>query len=427
MITINNKLYINKKFTAMDADLNMMREIVVTHALSHAYAICDSHIDNIEFDDVLYISDVHIPNNTLLLESTDFRETGVTMSRSNFPKRVSTMHYAIFNDITDNPALEGLRENVNLLIVGFVNTIPEHIFNNIMEVFGSQPSVIIFGDPLVDSPENNNYFMKYMTNTSIGVSLDYDNYRLSDKKKINNTLLKLRKDISNLGDITNSNYVSLRMANDIVVNDVVDELLQKGASVVLPKVHYAKVNSLVYSYITSRNRLDFEPGDTFLVRYPWLAMANDTVYIIPPMTVVKIMMIHNQIFINSHRCFVCDIVIENDNGNPLLIKSAIIDFTDYIMNYDPTMFPENMEDFEDILKYNLFDTQIHDAHVLKVLFCKTLTPDMAKYYDSDVTTAYIETIDRDVMYPSDFNWYKIFARTKENINIIVADEFDIDG
>lgn len=421
MININNKIFLNRRRAAMEVDFNMIPEAIVSHILSHSYGIGDTHIDDIEFDDVLFISDRHINGNNLLLESNDFREAGVTMQRSNFPKRVRTCHATIFDEITDETA--DMFQDVNLVIIGFVNIIPEHICNNILNFIGNKISVVLFGDSLIDSPEHNNYFMKHLTNASLSIKIDYDNYRLSDKKKINNTLFKLRKDVQNLSDITNSNHVSVTSSNVINIADVTNQLLSNNATVILPKRHYAHVNGLVYQNITSRTKLDFQPGDVFLTKFPWLVEEDGKKYIIPPLVTVRIMLVKNQLFINNHRCFVCDVVVEKDSAAVLIAHNVVIDFTDYILNFDSELFPDNLEDYEDIMKFNQFESHLHDSKILKVMFSKCVSSDMPKYFDSDNTVSYIETIERDSFYHTDFNWYKMFARTKENINIIVTDEF----
>lgn len=423
MLNINNKIYLNSRFTAADVDLNVMLETVVTHILTHSYSIADTHIEDIEFDDVLFISDRHIDGRTLLLESSDFKETGVTMQRSNFPKRIRCCNAVEFNEITED--LDIYKDGVNLVIVGFLNVIPEHIVDNILDFYGSFSNIVVFGDPIVDAPEHNNYFMKYLTNASISVKLDYDNFRLSDKKKINNTLFKLRKDVSDVSEITNSNYVSVNHRSEVDLSECCNSLLN-GETVVVPKRHYAHVNSLILQHLTSNVKLDFQPGDILLSKYIWLVSQDGNKYVIPPLTNIRIVNIHNQVFIQDHRCFICDVSIEKEGSVPLIINKAVIDFTDYLLNFEPTYFPDNLEDFEDIMKYNQFDTNIHDATVLKVIFCKCFTTDMTKYYNSSVTNAFVELIERDILYSTDFNYYKLFARTTDRINLVISDELIIE-
>lgn len=420
MLNINNKMYLNRRFTAVDADFNIMLETIVTHILTQQYELNTTHVKDIEFDDVLFISDRYVNGRCLLLESNDFKESGVTIERNNFPKRVNSCHAYEFNTIDEE--LRELSSNINLVIIGFVNTIPEHIMTNIFEIFANS-NIVVFGDPLVDAPEHNNYFMKYLTNASVAVKLEYDSYRISDKKKINNTLFKLKKDNNDINDITISNNVSVN-TNSYVDTSLIEEyLFQPSSSVVLPKRLYATVNSIVYQNLTSNVKLDFQAGDVFLSKLPWCFTQNNMKYVIPPLTKIRIMCIYNQVFIDNHRCFVCDVSVEKDNMNALLVNKAIIDFTDYLLNFDPKYFPDNNEDYEEIIKFDQFNSKIHDGTILKVLFSRCFTTDMVKYYDTERTLAFIETIERNPTFSSDFNWYKIFARTTESIDIIASDEF----
>ena len=428
MLNINNKIYLNKRFSVYQVELNSMNEIALAHILAHAYSIVDTHIDDIEFDDVLFITDT-TPTD-LLLESSDFKEAGVTMQRSNFPKRIRTTSAYNFNNITDEH--QAYKAGVNLVVVGFINTIPEHIFSNIMELFGRGVNYAVFGDSIVDAPESNSYFMRYLTNSSVSVRLDYDNCRISDKKKINNTLSKLRKDLNNLSEITSSNYVSLTSLNTIDIPTIANYLEDKTLeheylvnTVVVPKRFYGKVNSLYYRFMTSKSSLDLTIGDSFYVKHHWTVEQNKNKYVIPPLTKITILQIGRQAFIQGHRCYLCDLAIEDPSGEgkPLIVNSAAIDFTDYISNFSRDDHPENWDDFEDLLKNVDYYQRIHDSDILKIIFAPILNSDMTKYYRPvGKTLAYIEMIERSY-YSSDTNWYKLFAHTIDKIDIIFSDEF----
>ena len=425
MLNVNNKMYLNKRFVVADVEFNTMFEIALAHILAHAYAIADTHIEDIEFDDVLFISDRSLDRCTLL-ESNDFKEAGVTMQRSNFPKRVKTVSAYEFNELTDD--LAGYKEGVNLVIIGFINTIPEHIFNNIIQFFGRGVNFVIFGDPIIDAPEHNSYFTRYLTNASVSVRLEYDDYRISGVKKINNTLFKLRRDVTSLTEITASNHVSMNSRTTFSLENMRHYMFdhEDGElnTIVVPKRWYSIVSSSLYEYVRSRSSLDFQVGDEFYVKYTWIFEQDDHKYIIPPMTKITILQIFNQLFVQKHRCFVCDILVKTEDQD-VIVRNAVIDFTDYMFNFDSSKHPENIEDFEDILNnINVFNQHIYDATVLKVVFAPVLTSDMCKYcYPTTATFAWIETIERDAYYSSDFNWYKIFCNTTRNIDIVVSDEF----
>lgn len=422
MLNINNKMYLNKRFTAVDVEFNTMPEIVLAHILAHAYSIADTHIEDIEFDDVLYIADTHIQNGTLLLESNDFREAGVTIQRSNFPKRVRCCHAFEFNELNED--ILPYREGVNLVVIGYINTIPEHIFTNIQNFFGSSVNYVVFGDPIIDAPEHNSYFMRYLTNSSVSIRLDYDSYRKSDKKKINNTLFKLRRDVTDTSDITASNHVSITSSSSISIPDIANFLNSRENLVVVPKRLYPKIQSMLYQYITSRSLLDLQPGDVYLLKNTWTCKQGNIRYVVPPLTTVRIMKIYNQVFIQNHRCFVCDVSLEDPNGQFVLMNNVVIDFTDYLFDFDARQHPENLEDYDDIVRnINQFNTTIHDSSVMKIMFSGCITSDMIKYYPSKATRAYIETIGRDAYYTTDFNWYKIFCNTTELMDIVFTQEF----
>lgn len=422
MLNVNNKMYLNKRFAVIDVEFNTMFEIALAHILAHTYSIADTHIEDIEFDDVLFISD-RPTEKYLLLESNDFKEAGVTMQRSNFPKRVRAVSAYEFNEVNDD--LEKYRDGNNLIIIGFVNTIPEHIFNNIVNFFGRMVNFAVFGDPIIDAPEHNSYFTRYLTNASISVKLEYDDYRISDIKKINNTLFKLRKDVTSVSDITASNHVHFSSCTDICVTDI-NEFLEKDPKnvVVVPKRWYSLVNSFLFEFATSRSSLDFQMGDIYYTKYPWIFEEKDEKFAIPPLTKITILNIYNQLFVQKHRCFICDILLEY-NGDKKIVQNTVIDFTDYMFNFDASRHPENMEDFDDMVQnINVFNQHIYDSSVLKILFKPVLTSDMSKYaFNVDSITAYIETIERDSYYNNDFNWYKIFCNTLKDINVVTSDEF----
>lgn len=424
MLNINNKMYLNKRFAVVDVEFNTMFEIVLAHILAHSYAIADTHIEDIEFDDVLFISDRPVPQH-LLLESNDFKEAGVTMQRSNFPKRVKTCSAYEFNEITDR--LYNYREGNHLIVIGYVNTIPEHIFTNIITFFGRGVNFAVFGDPIIDAPEHNSYFMRYLTNASIGIRLEYDDYRISDKKKINNTLFKLRKDVSSLTEITASNHVNIS-GTDVIDIGLISEYLNTDDDtingVIVPKRLYSKVSSALYQYKNSKSSLDFNIGDIYYTKFNWVFEQDGNTYVIPPMSKILIMQIYNQLFVQKHRCYICDISIQV-NGEPFTVRNAVIDFTDYLFNFDQEQHPENMEDYDDMIRdINVFNQHIYDSSVLKVVFAPLMTSETSKYYyPMNKTMSFIETIERDSYYSTDFNWYKHFCNTIEQIDVVISDEF----
>lgn len=431
MLIENNKIHLNKRFSCVEVDFNTIPEVILAHILNHIYNFEITSCEDMNFDNVLFITDKALPKNThhITLESTDFKECGNTnINRMYFPKRITTANaYEFIEDFTDIDY-----SDKTLIVIGFINNINEEVFETIKRKFtGIQ--IVAFGDPIVDNPENANYHMRYLTNASSLIKTEYDTSKLSTKKKLNNTLMRFRKDNMTLSDISNSNVVTIEHTSRVDINKI-DDFLETDPlnTVVVPKRMYTELNSMLYEKRYYETNLDLQEGRYYYTKYHTALYDKEGVpFILPPMSKVQIGFIHRSIInTDGNKIVLCDLFLDNGKGEGPdsyeIIEDVQIDFLDYVMNFSPEMHTSNMEDYELIneLYFNDRPMFIRSPRVMKLLPFRIVVSEQCKYFVSNCTLSFIESIERHSAYKTDTSWYKHFATTLNELYIITSDEFD---
>lgn len=430
MIVANDKMYMYRRLTAVDAELNIKSSTIVAHLLAHSYAVALNMNVPIDFK-CLYITCDFSANGNMVIDPDQIQlaMNGVRVTED--PITISCENAWNFMDptyITNWSIDRGYQQ----VIIGPINLIPEVILQTILQCF-TQAEIFIYGDPLVDSPEYYNQHMNYLSNACLTVKVDYGVNRVSEKKKVNNVLTKMRKDNTQLGDLSINTSVSVN--NDNNINYVfIKQYLEEdpNSCVIVPKRLFAELNSALFYDIYGRDDLNPQVMETFLIKYPYTFRGNITfpdgsktimTIAFPAMTQFRIVQIYGNLINNYNNREYVRVDIQLMNGT--ILYDIMIDLDEFYLQFNPEFHPANIEQFRTI-QQTCEQTPTYfefDPNSLKICISRMITSDQAKYFKSTKTLDYIELIERDSHFGTDSNWFKHFCNTLDEIDIIYCDEF----
>lgn len=423
MLIINNKMFLNRQLIAAEVDANTKHRVALAHILTYTHSNVLNMKDS-DFDNVLLITDRYVSDDGYIrLDYADFQDTGFNASKMQFPKTVKTVHMGEFNTKID--AHQVYKDQYDVIVIGFVNTIPESVFDNIYDTFRSKV-LVLFGDPILDSSENGHWFMRYLTNKSLSIKSEYDSNRISDKKKINNFLFKIRKDTENLFENSTSLNVGISRKDDIDIYSMVQKIDEGDTVIVVPKRISGIVKSRIYEYRNETDDLTLDFDTILYLRRPWTFEVNNQRMIAPPLTKIKIANVKGVWQADDGTQLLgVDILIYSDDKDFLIVKDVLIDYTDFILQFSYTEHPNNQELFQIALDAVRMSDIKDDMDIMKVTPDLVFTCEDCKYFEIGRTIAYIESVEKEVYFETDSHYYNYFCNTLDNIEIIWSEEFDL--
>lgn len=422
------------RMVAVDTELNITPEAVCANILCHTYGALLSMNLEPNFS-TLYITGEMLFNDSIEISpECFFLSNGVTMTET--PVMLPMMNAWYFLDQTVIDSILRDKYQFKQIIVGPINCIPEEVLNNILNYFDFC-EIFLYGDPLVDAPEYFNYHMKYLTNANLTIRIDYGTNRISQKKKINNVLTKLRKDGVHLSDISINSLVSINNDNNISYSFIKQYLEEDpSASVIVPKRLHSLLNSDLYHDIYGRDDLSPQLMDEYFLKYP--LFFNGTIIesgpngvsttngplLLSAMVRFRICYVYGNYInpINSREYVRVDIQLV-DTG--YILKEVSIDLDDFFLQFNPEMHPQNMESYRMIEQTYRTNSNyfLFDPYSAKICISRMCISDQMKYFRSTKLLDYIELVERDSNFDTDTNWYKHFCNTLDEIDIIYCDEF----
>ena len=423
MLIINNKMFLNRQLIAAEVDANTKHRVALAHILTYTHSNVLNMKDS-DFDNVLLITDRYISDDGYVrLDYADFQDTGFNISKMQFPKTVKTVHMGEFNTKID--AHQAYKDQYDVIVIGFVNTIPESVFDNIYDTFRSKV-LVLFGDPILDSSENGHWFMRYLTNKSLSIKSEYDSNRISDKKKINNFLFKIRKDTENLFENSTSLNVGINRKDDIDIYSMVQKIDEGDTVIVVPKRISGIVKSRIYEYRNETDDLTLDFDTILYLRRPWTFEVNNQRMIAPPLTKIKIANVKGVWQADDGTQLLgVDILIYSDDKDFSMVKDVLIDYTDFILQFSYTEHPNNQELFHIAIHVVRVSDIMDDMDIMKVTPDLVFTCEDCKYFEIGRTIAYIESVEKEVYFETDSHYYNYFCNTLDNIEIIWSEEFDL--
>lgn len=424
MIQGNKKIYFNRGQYVIETEFHTDIRKIIADTLEFLYhdEIVEYGI-NLNFNNVIFISSsvqyaefIEIPK--------EYFEEFQSIQNIDFPVKIFTVPPAYV--LKPNSLY-----NFNIIIMGFINNIHPKYYDNISRY--STSKIILFGDPLIDAPEYNNYHMRLLTNAAYQQKLDPDMFRNSDKKRINIALNKFRKESFDLASISSNNAVNLTydsLLNTKILDDYINESLDNW--VIIPKHTMAKINSLMWLNKKSA-RLDISMQDIFYTKYPFvIEQDNGDTITIPALSKVYILLDQEDTQrsnVNGHLCKSYSVMFEYKNKDDKIIKiqniqPIYIDYYSFLMSFDPELHGENHDDYLEMIYYmdHIKEPNVIDDNILEIVPFRILTPEICKYVKIPNLLVFFEIEDRNINYLYDY-WYKQLATAIDTINIKYMEVF----
>lgn len=428
MLRKNTKLFLSRRFVGCNMDFNMTPSSIIGEMLAQYFQLEIQNSTNPDFSKVLYISDLCHPDNTVMIHQEHFQDTEVATEaeRLSFPIHIDSLHYGIFSQSEDYQM--SLRSKYSVIIIGPINTIPEEIFDSICTLFADK-LVIFFGDSLVSANEYQNYHLRYLSNATYSLRYEYDDRRISRIKKINSVLYKLRKEKTQIEDLSTSQHVTLGYQDTIDTGNILHYFQEHPQNtVIVPRRCFAHTMSACY-ISEYGDALDMTEGLTYYLKDPWLYQDEQgNPAILPAMSPIQIGNVQGEYFhpeTGRHYITATMLLETGKQDKPFLIlPDCAIDMTSYVSQFVMQEHPSNYEEFQ-IAERLFYMTEEPDYTVLHLTPFRLVVGEEAKRFLSHATLCYMESLERDLHYRSDRAWFKYFVRTKERIDIIHCDEFQL--
>lgn len=438
MIKINEKIHFPKKMQIMDVEMNTDHKKIIADVLEHFFYDDIKYNKKLNLNKLIYISDNAQTNYILKIDKKYFDKFLDFENIISFPILVNVVPAYKLPHMKEEDLQDVFFDN-NFFIVGFINNIHEEIYR-IITTRTYSSLVVVFGDPLVESPEFGNYFLKILTNNSFSHKIEADQFRLSDKKKINIGLCKLRKNQADINQISSSSNMIVEYQPVINIDEIEDFLMNPDSYVVAPNEFSYVINSEMFKNKYG-DRLELNQGNIFYTRYPYVLEDCGKIDIIPPLSQVELIVL-NRIVESKYglKFYDFDVLFrfkdENNNDVSLIGKNVLINYYAFMQLFELDRF-SNYEEINDISEYlerveNSFETKeaaydsINEYHTteLQLYPFKLISSDDIKYcINCKNLLAYIERNERSVNYTYDSNYFKLLCKATDMINIKYADEF----
>lgn len=432
MFIENNKMFFIGSKKVLETELHTDTRKIVADILELAFKdeIKDYELE-LDFSTVLFLSS-NVTTPTVLEIPEEFFEEFQSLPNITFPVKITTCPPTeVFN--TDR------MYNVSTLIFGFLNNIHPSIYDRVIKYAGL--SVYIFGDIQVEANEFNNYHINILSNALYSHKLDPDLFRLVDKKKINTTLHKLRKDtIINLSELSNSSLVYVNYDLNIDLSYILNYLQTHENSIcVVPRGVLSRINSVLWTQTFGNSKIELKPNMEFYLKYPYTHITKDDKYVyIPALAKVNIVFEpdsnYRVILENGHRLVSVKAYFEYNSIRYMPDTNILVDIDDLILSFDPSLQAENYYDYIRLLDFQadleekytptqLKNLEVTDHFIAYLTPFLIVTPEVVKYQNFNHILGYLELEERDLTFSYD-SYYKQFCRVLDSIEIHYAEIYN---
>lgn len=428
MLVKVKKVLLDEQKVCTNVPMNTQIHKIVAELFEINYSKYFSKIDmQISLDDVLFISDsitrkfIDIPS-SYFEEFTELSEKFQSVSDQILS--IPTVNAYIFESME---YVEKVFENSNrpsLIILGFINNIPKHIMDNILNVFG-RTKIYMFGDEIITSPELGDHFNNMLTNSEYVLSLSYSDYKNSIQKKLNSTLHKLRdKRTQNMSVIPTGQTTIRKRIEDEIVMDNIQDALEAGSNIVVPRRLVTSINSRIRNMFGSSSTISLDAGEIFYTRFPFVTLVNDNPIVIPPGSKVSVQISNDAETFNEGRRIMLRNVSVKLPGSKYKIDlvNVPIDFTGYLMQFDENEHIGNYEDFNELTEYD--DPLYFNPSTMSIMPHLIYTSIEQKYIEACSLVVYLENLDLDPIYRNRALWFQEMFGATDELEIIISSRFN---
>lgn len=170
-------------------------------------------------------------------------------------------------------------------IVYFINRIPKDVFEFICAKFNNSEKIVIVGDPMLNSPELNNYFMNLLSKYNYQYELNVSRKLDRDICSLLNKVIAKKFKLISITTII-SNYKNLKFSESEYVN-LNDPNNYDCDFMVVPKHLYTELNA-EYRKSKGINNTYLNPNDKVLVELDFILKTNNRNYRIPRGSILSI-------------------------------------------------------------------------------------------------------------------------------------------
>ena len=410
-----SKKIIPYRVTTVSCEMNLKLEKIVGQILSIMTMYDNSIFRNGDVSPVLFISSHHYHSTAI-----DVRPEYVTFEMHADGLLVDTMSAYDFINLTD--ADRHRLSRYSIIIIGFINCIPEAILANIINGLSYQ-LIYTFGDRLVDSPELGEYAQRMLSTCQFDIRTDSSSDDLvTSKKRLSSLVKKLReRKYSTNGNDDNFDGAAIRNVTDIYTGDV-ETYLRDGGFVVVPKRFLAQINSIILADTNVGPRV----GSTVFNLVPYVYQTDDRKLIIPPMTPITIINVGDTYDSNGGLIKILDIMCDINGVNNVMM-GVPVNYTSYLLQFDPNMQINNIEEYKYILsnaQATSYGEGNHDFNFMYIAPYRLMSSNYIKYTEPDNLLCYIESIARSDLYSQDTSYFNSVCRVRNNLNLMFNYEFN---
>lgn len=433
MIHEYTKIFLHRNIVTVTTDINMKPSVILAETLEWLFSNRFGKNKDI-LDSTLFITD-SLSNNT-----------NVTLSRKDFPYIVDgEPHLIDYFPYDDNEHtilgisighflnLEKMGDMFNLLspqkykviILGFINNIPDTILNNIFKLY-SNSLIVVFGDEVLGSINNDPMHLRFLTNCNLKLTSDRSDDRVSPNKKISAAIAQMRKPTSKFGDIQSASIVvdvkhTLDETNFKDIMDTESTLKVEGEKyqIIVPHRLYNDIMSDVHNSIYGVEEIAIRMFRDYYNKLPLIHTNPDgSTHFIPPLTKMNVLNIKMAGFKDGDSMLICDIICDYVDGvKDIKLIDVAINYSAYARSFNPE---------KHVFTHEVPNTLLEkwSPDILYLIPFPIITYEFAKLTCVDRTYGFIETINTFNNYKPATDVYPYFCRTTKGINIVQSDLFD---
>ena len=409
------KKIIPYRATVVSCEMNLKLEKIVGQILSIMATYDTSVFRDGNTSSVLFISS-HIYSNTKI-------QIPKLFVNFDFPGDYLTVDaMSAYNFLNMNNFDKSKLTNHSVIILGFLNCIPETVLFTIVNNISSQ-LMYVFGDRLVDSPELGEYAQRYLANVQYDIRTDSSSGDLvSTKKRMSSLVKKLRESkYTTNGNDEAFDGVTIRNNTDIPTGEI-EAYLRDGGYVVVPKRFLAQINSIIYG------DTDVGPhvGSTVYNLTPYIYQNDDMRLIVPPGTPITIINVGETYEVSGGLIKTIDMMYDINGVNNVLM-GVPVNMTSYLLSFDPNMQIGNIDEYNYILsniQNTSYNESVHDFNFMYIAPFRLMSSNYIKYMEPNNLLCYIESIVRSDLYSKDTSYFNSVCRVRDILDLRFNFEFN---
>ena len=426
MLVKNKKVYLEEQILSVNVPQNTDIKKIVADLIElnfFKYFIKNKMV--IDMNDVLFISD-SVLTDYIDIDRTYFEQfdkIAQRMGSVNSTFSIPTVNALKFMNPGFLDEYSKTHERPTLIILGFINNIPEDVYVNLTNNIG-RSKLLIFGDEVVSGVELDDYFSSILTNAEYNMVFPYSDNRQATHKKINSLISKLRdKKTQTLASVpSNSSNISKTQSDEIDVDYIMSKL-DLGCNVVVPRRMFCAINSKLFNTFSNSSKLQIQYNDMFYTRFPFITDDEDgKPVVIPAMSKVVIELSQDlETTKDGIRVVLRDVTFTKPNGAKIDVRNVPIDYSGYLLNFDGNEHIDNYDDYE-LIEYD--EPNYYDPQTLSILPFRVFTEIEQKYITSIDMLLYKETFENDIYIKNRNPWFQEIFNVIETLEIIHDTQFN---